>query len=436
MQQKIPTISHATIESLSHDGRGIAHIGGKITFLENALPREEVNFIYNSRRAKFDTGIAIEILKPSPERIVPHCKHYDICGGCILQHLNHQQQIAFKTKVLQEQLKHIAGLEEVNILPPITGPILGYRYKARLSVKYVQKKGGVLVGFHEKNHSHVTETDECPVLHESVGKKINLLSKLIASLSIYQYIPQIEIACSKEITALVIRNLQQLSDDDIKLISDFATKHHLHIYSQSGGIDSIKPINSNQKIPELYYHLPKHNIRITFAPTDFTQINHEINQQLVEHVINLLEVSPEDRILDLFCGIGNFTLPIATKCQKIIGVEGNKTAVVRAEQNAEYNGIKNVEFHTADLTKELPATTWAKENYNKILLDPPRTGAEEICKQIKKFKAQKIVYVSCNPTTFARDAKIIVAHGYKLQNITLADMYPHTGHVEVIALFE
>ncbi len=436
MQQKIPQIGHATIEALSHDGRGITHVDGKITFLENALPGEEVNFIYTNRRSKFDAGTAIEILNSSPDRVVPHCKHYNICGGCVLQHLSHEKQITLKTQALQEQLKHIAGIEKVNLLPPIVGPILGYRSKARLSVKYVKKRNEVLVGFHEKNHSYVTSTEECPILHASVGKKIKLLSKLISSLSIYPYIPQIEIACGNEVTALVIRNLQNFSENDLKLIKAFASEHNFQIYSQSGGIDSIQPINTSQETKELYYTLLSQNIKITFVATDFTQINQAINTQLVTHVLNLLEIKTEDTVLDLFCGIGNFTLPIATKCQKVVGIEGNKTAIIRANQNAECNNIKNIEFHVADLAKELPNAIWNQKQYNKILLDPPRTGAEELCKQIKKFKAQQIIYVSCNPATFARDIKIIIGDGYELESLTLADMYPHTSHVEVIGLLK
>jgi 23S rRNA (uracil1939-C5)-methyltransferase len=434
-QQKTPPITTAIIESLSHEGRGIAHVNNKITFIENALPGEEVKFIYTKRHSRFDTGTAVEILKPSSKRTTPYCKHYDICGGCVLQHLNHQHQLLFKTKILQEQLKHIAGLDVTNFLPPIIGPNVSYRGKARLAVKYVQKKGKVLVGFHEKNSSHVVATEECEILNPRVGKKIHLLSKLITELSIYQHIPQIEIACGNEVTALVLRNLQKFSDTDIELINKFAKEHQFQIYTQSGGIDSVTLINPEPQEKEIYYNLPNHNIKIFFAPNDFTQINYKINIQLVDYVLKLLEIEPIDKVLDFFCGIGNFTLPIATKCEKVIGIEGNKSAVIRAEQNAEYNKIKNAKFYVADLAKELSQATWDGQQYDKILLDPPRTGAEELCRQIKKFGAKKIVYVSCNPATFARDAKIIVEHGYELQNITLADMYPHTSHAEVIGSF-
>ncbi|MBU0744871.1 MAG: 23S rRNA (uracil(1939)-C(5))-methyltransferase RlmD [Gammaproteobacteria bacterium] len=431
--KKIPTLNHAVIDSMSHEGRGIAHINNKTTFIENALTSEEVNFIYNKQHSKFNTGIAVEILKASSDRVPPICKHFNICGGCTLQHLDHQKQIRFKTSVIQEQLKHIGGIETKNILSPILGPESGYRGKARLSVKYVHKKQKVLVGFHEKNGSYVAEIDGCPILHPSVGERINLLKYMISKLSIYQYIPQIEVACGSEVNALVLRNLQNFSDDDIKIINDFSKEHQLQIYSQSGGMETITPITSDPK--PLNYKLPKYDLTINFEPGDFTQINHAINLQLVDLVVSLLEIKPEDKVLDLFCGIGNFTLPIATKCSSIVGIEGNKNAVLRAKQNAIFNNINNAEFYTADLTKELSGTPWSEQQYEKVLLDPPRTGAQELCAHIKKFGAKKIVYVSCNPATFARDAKIITEQGYKLENITMADMYPHTSHMETIAIF-
>jgi len=434
-QKKINTVN---IDSLSHDGRGIAHINNKTLFLENALPEEEVEFVFTKQYSKLSIGKVTTCLKPSSARVTPVCQHYEICGGCSLQHLAHQQQIAFKTKVLQEQLKHIGGLTitSENVLPAIIGPSVGYRSKARLAAKYVQKKQKVLVGFHEKNGAYVVATSECPILKPEVGKKISLLSQLIGSLSIYQHIPQIEIACGDEITALVLRHLQNFSSKDIDLLQEFGAKHQMQFYSQAGGIETVKLITthtaSNDNLPS--YQLINHGIEIIFTPTDFTQINHHINNQLVNHALELLAINPQEKVLDLFCGIGNFTLPIAKKCQHATGVEGNKNAVARAIQNAQHNNIKNAEFYCSDLTQE-SSDTWQQHQYDKILLDPPRTGAQEICTTIKKFGAQKIVYVSCNPATLARDAKEIVAQGYELQNITLVDMYPHTSHMETVASF-
>ncbi|CAL7963683.1 23S rRNA (uracil(1939)-C(5))-methyltransferase RlmD [Gammaproteobacteria bacterium] len=428
-------LNETHVESLSHDGRGIAHINGKIVFLENALPNEKVVFVYVRRHNKFDEAKVVEILHPSPDRVIPECPHFDICGGCSLQHLSHTKQISFKTLAFQEQMKHFGNLDTLNILSPITGPIWNYRNRARLSVKYVQKKQKVLVGFHEKNGRYVAEITQCPILHMAVSKKILDLSNLVAEFSIYNQIPQIEIACGDNVTALLFRHLQKFPDKDLELLQEFGTEHNFQIYLQAGGMETIQPLATN-KIPiSLSYKLTKQNIEMFFAPTDFTQINQAINQQMVAHVLELLDMQSNEKILDLFCGIGNFTLPLATKCNQIVGVEGNKYAIVRAKQNAEYNNIKNAEFYCFDLTKESSALPWAKQQYDKILLDPPRTGAIEICTQIKKFDAKKIVYVSCNHATLARDTKELTNNGYKLQSARIVDMFPHTGHMETIANF-
>ncbi|MEI8055599.1 MAG: 23S rRNA (uracil(1939)-C(5))-methyltransferase RlmD [bacterium] len=418
------------IESLSHDGRGIAHINGKIVFLENALPSEEVTFVYVRRHSKFDEAKVVEILQPSPDRVTPECPHFNICGGCSLQHLNHIKQISFKTLAFQEQMKHFGNLDTINILSPITGPIWNYRSRARLSVKYVQKKQKVLVGFHEKNGRYVAEITQCPILHETVSKKILDIGNLVSQFSIYNQIPQIEIACGNSVTALLFRHLQKFSDKDLELLQKFGAEHDFQIYLQAGGMETIQPTAIS-----LSYKLAKQNIEMLFAPTDFTQINQEINQQMVTHVLELLDAQLDEKVLDLFCGIGNFTLPLATKCNQIIGVEGSKYAIARAKQNAEHNNIKNAEFYCSDLTKELSTQPWAKQQYDKILLDPPRTGAIEACTQIKKFGAKKIVYVSCNHATLARDTKELTNNGYKLQSVRIVDMFPHTGHVETIATF-
>lgn len=424
-----------TINNLSHDGRGIAHINDKITFIENALPQEEVKFVYLKQHSKFNTAKALEILKPSPDRAIPKCEHYSICGGCVLQHLDPNKQIEFKTDVIKEQLKHIGGITTTEFLAPITSSAFGYRNKARLSVKYVHQKQKVLIGFHEKNGSYIAEIDSCPILHPSVGEKINQLSKLIASLSIFQCIPQIEIGVGDKISALVLRNLQPFTAKDISSITSFAREHDFQIYSQSGGIDSVKPITPHN-LDDLSYKLSNQNIEIIFAPTDFTQINPKVNAQLVERVLDLLDIKSDDKILDLFCGIGNFTLPLARKCQRVFGIEGSKTSIMRAKHNAAHNNIANADFYVADLTQKLFDPAWASKKYNKILLDPPRTGAQELCLRIKDFGAQKIVYVSCSGATFARDAKILGENGYVLKNITIADMYPHTSHVESVGVFE
>lgn len=428
-------LNETRVESLSHDGRGIAHINGKIVFLENALPHEKITFVYTCRHSKFDEAKVVDILQISPDRVAPECPHFGICGGCSLQHLNHAKQISFKTLAFQEQMKHFGNLDTINILSPITGPLWNYRSRARLSVKYVQKKQKVLVGFHEKNGRYVAEITQCPVLYAAVSKKILELSDLVAGFSIYNQIPQVEIACGDDVTVLLFRHLQNFSEKDLSLLQEFGAEHNFQIYLQPGGMETIQPLVSNQTAAPLSYKLPEQNIEMLFAPTDFTQINQAINQQMVAHVLALLDVQPNEKVLDLFCGIGNFTLPLATKCSQITGVEGNKYAIDRAKQNAAHNNIKNTAFYCGDLTKELFGLSWAQQQYDKILLDPPRTGALEICAQIKKFGAKKIVYVSCNHATLARDTKELTDNGYRLQSARIADMFPHTGHIETIAEF-
>lgn len=422
------------IKNLSHDGRGIAHVNGKIVFLENGLPNEEVGFIYTRKHSKFDEGKVVEVFNQSLDRAIPKCKHFGICGGCSLQHLNHAKQISYKIEAFREQMQHFGNLDDINILPPITGPIWNYRSRARLSVKYVQKKQKVLVGFHEKNGRYVAETESCPILHETVAEKIAIISKLVASLSLYNKIPQIEVACGDNVSALLFRHLEVFIEKDLELLKNFGNEYGFHIYLQSGGIESIKSL-IDYTSKKLCYQLPKQNIEILFAPTDFTQINQAINQQIVTRVIELLEPNYKDNILDLFCGIGNFTLPLARKCEQITGVEGNKNAIIRAWQNAKHNNINNAKFYCEDLTQNFSESIWVKQKYNKILLDPPRTGAQEICSQIKKLGAKRIIYISCNDATLVRDTKELLQNGYKLQSATVIDMFPHTSHMEIIADF-
>lgn len=422
------------IQSLSHDGRGIANSDGKKTFIFGALPNEKVTFQYLKKHNNYDEGMAIEILEPSLDRINPECPHFPICGGCSLQHLKHVKQISFKINMLQEILQHFGDLKDLQMLSPIIGPIYGYRKRARLSVKYVAKKGKVLIGFHERNGRFVADIDSCKVLDPRVGEKIIHLRELITKLSIYQNIPQIEVAIGDTKIALVFRILKECSDQDLILLSQFADEHNFTIYLQSGGVETVKPLKIDEILGD-FYVLPKHNIKIFFNPTDFTQVNQEINKLMVDRVIELLDPKPDEKILDLFCGLGNFTLPISYKCKEIIGVEGTLAQVKRAQENAAKNSITNAEFFAADLTKDLPITTWCTAHYEKIVLDPPRTGALEICQKMAKFAAKKIIYVSCNPATLARDAKELVNQGYILNRVGIVDMFPHTSHVETIAEF-
>ncbi len=425
----------AQVESLSHDGRGVAHVNGKAVFIEGALPGEQVLFGYVTRRKRHDEGRVEKIISPSPHRVEPRCAHFNICGGCSLQHLSPVAQIAAKQQALLDSLKHIGGVEPEVILAPLTGPHWGYRRKARLGVKFVIKKDKLLVGFREKRSSLLADIEHCEVLHPSVGGLLPALRELIAGLEAYNCIPQIEVAAGDEATALVFRNLVQLSSTDLDQLQRFGATHGMQIYLQPAGPDSVTLIWP--ETAALSYRLPKYNLELFFTPTDFIQVNGAINSAMVERVIELLDPKPHERVLDLFCGLGNFTLPLTRYAAHVTGVEGEAKLIQRARDNAHHNGIGNAEFHACDLSRDLAGQTWAGQHFDKILLDPPRTGALEVIKQLPALDAApRIVYVSCNPATLARDAKELAQLGYKLLSAGVMDMFPHTTHIESVALFE
>lgn len=426
-----------TIESLSHDGRGIAHINGKITFIHGALPSEEVEAKLVSTRSTFNEATTLSVLSASPNRVEPPCPHYDMCGGCSMQHLAPLAQIKYKQQILLDQLQHFGKVKPKSILPPLTDQTLGYRRKARLGVRYVIKKEKLLIGFRERNGRYITEITTCPVLHPNVGEKILALQTLIQSLSQYQQIPQIEVAVGEERTALIIRHLKPLTDQDISKICLFADKLKFDIYLQPKGPDTVHKIWPDDKNDRLIYSLPEQNIEMLFHPCDFTQVNQEINRQMINRAIELLDLQPSDHVLDLFCGLGNFSIPLAKHCKNVTGIEGNQTAVIRAQENAQHNDIKNIQFLTANLSEDISKLSWAKRKYNKILIDPPRSGAFEVIQSLPKINAERIVYISCNPATLARDAGVLVnEYKYTLETVGVMDMFPHTSHVESIALFK
>jgi len=425
----------AQITSLSHEGRGVAQLNNKTTFIDGALPGEEVLFKYKRRRARYDEGNVVEIIKPSPERIPAKCKHFGVCGGCSLQHIDPQSQIQHKQSVLIEQLQHIGNVQPVQVLPPLTGPEWGYRHKARLGVKYVEKKQKVLVGFREKFSPFIAELQHCDVLHPSVGGILEELQDLISELSIYKQIPQIEVAVAENITALVLRHLASFTDADMDRLKNFSQAHHIDLYLQSAGLESVVPLIPEQTTP-LSYRLLDHSIEIIFWPTDFTQVNYEINRAMINRAIEMLELNNSDHVLDLFCGLGNFSLPLARKSAHVIGIEGDENLIERAKFNAQHNGINNVEFHSVNLADEDLQASFLQHDVQKLLLDPPRTGALEIINRLDFKTIDKVVYVSCNPVTLARDAGVLVKDkGFKLQQAGVMDMFPHTTHVESIALF-
>jgi len=367
----------AVITDLTHEGKGVAHIEGKTVFINSALPEEEVEFIYTRKRRQYDEGILHQVIKPSPMRIDAKCEHFSICGGCSMQHLSSEDQIKQKQKILLDNLQRIGHVEAKTIRAPVSGPQWGYRRKARLGVKYVEKKGKVLIGFREKGSRYLADLLSCEVLHPSVGMRLTELSELVASLSVYQMIPQIEVAVGDSSTALVFRHLEIITDEDKEKLTDFAKKYNVDIYLQSGGPKTITPLWPLE--PELYYGLKKYAIKNNFLPTDFVQVNAEINEKIISQVITALDCGKTDHVLELYCGLGNFTLPIAQHVATVTAVEGEVSLIERAKDNAERNKISNVSYHVANLMDETASLSWWKQHdFSAVFLDPPRSGAEQV----------------------------------------------------------
>ena len=436
-KKKLPeTPVKVTIESLAHDGRGIAHVEGKVVFIDEALPGEELEFIYTDSRRDYAEGKVNQLFSQSEFRVEPECPHFGSCGGCSFQHVKNEQQIHIKQGLLIEQFSRIAKVEIPQIWEPLTGPHWGYRRKARMGVKYVAKKGRVLVGFRERRNPFLADIQSCKVMHPSVGEKLMDLSEMIGGLSIKDKIPQIEVAIGDDDCVLAFRVLEPPTDEDKERMRSLGQLHNMSICLQSKGPDTIVPIEGDPEvIPR--YALPDQNIEFKFKPAMFTQVNYEINKKMVSRVIDTLNLNKNDNVLDLFCGLGNFTLPMATKAGHVVGVEGDLLLVIHAKENAILNGLENVEFYAADLTKDVSNQAWAKQKFNKIMLDPSRAGASEVLHNLKHWNPEQILYVSCNPSTLARDAGILVNElGYKLIKAGVMDMFPQTGHVESIALFE
>ena len=428
------------IDRLSHDGRGVASIDGKVGFVSGALPGELVRAQYTNKRSQFDELKTLEVLRPAASRIVPECQYADICGGCSLQHFNSDAQIDFKNSALHEHLKHNTGLTQFTALEPILSSSHHYRRKARLGVRYVHKKEDVLIGFREKNSSFITDMSSCSVLVEPVSELLLPLRELIMDLDSRSTIPQIEVAVGERDEqslhiALIFRHLQALSNGDQNKLKEFARCHALDLYLQPKGPDTIHKLWPENSPDRLQYFLPEFDLTMSFHPGDFTQVNGQINRKIITLAVELLELQDTDNVLDLFCGMGNFTLPMARHSHKVVGVEGSDVMVARAQQNAMLNGIDNTCFYAADLCLDFSNEPWANSGYDKILLDPPRCGAIEIIRQVAKIGARKIVYISCNPATLARDAMELTACGYSLLRAGVMDMFPHTSHVESIAEF-
>lgn len=443
IKQRLPQEPfNAEIESLSHEGRGVAHIDGKTVFISGALPGEKVTFIYTAKSRKHDEGKIEEVLEASPDRVEPKCPHYAICGGCSLQHLSSEAQIEYKQTSMLESLKHLGKVEPQEVFDAITGDSWGYRRKARLGVKYVHKKDRVLVGFRERHGGFLAVMDSCEVLHESVGKKLEAFQTLIYDMDSRDSTPQIEVAVGDQGIALIVRHLKPLSESDQTMWIEFAKAHDYQLYLQPKGpttVHCIWPENPD-KDAVLFYEHKDFNTKVHFGPQDFFQVNSSINRQMVPRAVELLKLTGKERVLDLFCGLGNFTLPIARNAAHVTGVEGDLVMVKRARQTAIANGIENTDYFACNLMAtelELKSEPWLKQQYDCVLLDPPRSGAKEIIEHFSQLKAKRIVYVSCHPATLARDAgELVHTHGYKLLGAGVMDMFPQTAHVESIAVFE
>jgi len=425
----------AEIEGLSHDGRGLTRVDGKTVFVFGALPGERVSMRYTRVQRRYDEAVVEAVLTPAPGRVAPRCSAFGICGGCSLQHLDAAAQVEMKQQTLGDVLTRIGKVQPERWLPPLAAGHWGYRRKARLGVRHVAKKGRVLVGFRERGASFVADMTRCDVLTPEVGERLEALSALIGRLSIRDRLPQIEVAQGDGPVVLILRVLDPPSDPDLDLLADFAAETGFHIYLQEGGVETVRPL-PGQAI-DLHYSLPRHNVRIGFEPTDFTQVNLELNRLMVDQALDLLDPQPDEQVLDLFCGLGNFTLPIARRAQRVVGVEGDDGLVFRAVLNAERNAITNAEFHRADLYGDIELAPWRRQSFDKGLIDPPRSGAWEVLDLIAETGIRRLVYVSCYPSTLARDAERLVhGLGFRLVAAGAMDMFPHTAHVESMALFE
>ncbi|HEU4530688.1 MAG TPA: 23S rRNA (uracil(1939)-C(5))-methyltransferase RlmD [Steroidobacteraceae bacterium] len=421
-----------SIDALDAEGRGVArNPDGKVVFVEGALPGERVAARKISGKRKFDLARATQILGPSPGRREPRCPHFGVCGGCATQHADERTQMAAKQRWLEDNLERIGKVCPESLLPIVYGPEWGYRRRARLSVRRVPSRGGVLVGFRERRSSYIAQMNECHVLPEPVSRLIPEMKALVEKLSVRERVPQIELAIGDNATALVFRHLALLTESDKALLREFSENRGIHVWLQPGGPETAHPLHPAAS--ELYYELPEFGVRIGFRPTDFTQVNHAVNRSLVARAVRLLDPQPGERVADLFCGLGNFSLPLSRRGAQVVGLEGNRELVERARQNAAANGLA-AQFEAMDLSKP---NLEPYAPFGKILLDPPREGAVEIVKSLPAQWPRRIVYVSCDPATLARDAGILVhTKGFRCAAAGVVNMFPHTAHVESIAWFE
>jgi len=445
-QQPIYTFQ---VESLSHEGRGIAHYGshpdhpsekqGKKVFIRYALPGETVRAQITNVVKRLEEADSTALLsEPAAIRIEPKCPHFTVCGGCNMQHIQLDEQIRLKQEVLKSHLEHFAGIQPEQWLPALRSSREDYRRKARIGVRYLPHKDKLVVGFRENQSNKLISIDRCMVLDREFGS-ITALKQLLQSLKAKAAIGHIELAMGDDEIALLVRHTEKLSQQDVNQLKQFALNKQWQLYLQPEGAESLHRVDDPTAAMRLHYALDDFDLKFGFSPLDFTQVNSTINPQMVKLACDLLQLQQGERVLDLFCGLGNFTLPLARcvgETGQVVGVEGSEEMVRRAAENAEINGIIHAHFYSQDLTKDFSHHSWANQGFDALLIDPPRAGAEEIMHYVPKFGAKKIVYVSCNPATLARDAGVLVQHGYRLKKAGVMDMFTHTGHVESIALFE
>ncbi|HSC95244.1 MAG TPA: 23S rRNA (uracil(1939)-C(5))-methyltransferase RlmD [Burkholderiales bacterium] len=426
-----------TVESLDQEGRGVARRDGKTLFIEGALPGERVTCTPYRKKPSYELATLDTVIRPAVQRVAPRCRYFGICGGCSLQHLDVRAQVAVKQRVLEDSLWHIGRVRPEQMLPAIYGPAWGYRHRARLAVRYVPKKGGALVGFHEKRSSYVADMDSCEVLPQRYSVLLRPLRDLVNALSIRSRLPQIEIAAGEEADVLVLRVLEPLLPPDVALLRQFADRHAVSIFLQPGGPDTASPMSPADEA-DLYYTLPEFGLKMRFGPTDFTQVNPAVNRVLVRCALALLDPQPGERVADLFCGIGNFTLAIARLGARVAGVEGSAELLKRAAANAADNALADsASFVQMDLYDPAGISLAALGRLDRMLLDPPRDGAVELVKALPDDGPRRLVYVSCNPGTLARDAAVLAqVRGYRLSAAGVVNMFPHTSHVESIAVFD
>lgn len=427
----------AKITDLSHEGRGIAHVDGKTVFIDDALPGELVEWRRMKRGRNFDEGQLLRVIEPSPERVEPRCVHFGMCGGCVLQHLSVEQQLQFKQKQLMDSLTRIGKVTPQDVLPPLQAGTWNYRRRARLAARWVPKKNRTVVGFRERSTPYIADLQRCEVLQPPMDRLLVPLSELVTALSIRNRVPQIEVAVADNAVALVVRVLEPLTEADTELLRRFGREHSVQMFLQPGGYETVAPMD---EVAPLEYRLPAFDLTLQFLPTDFVQVNGPLNLQMIDRAMTLLAPTANDRVLDLFCGLGNFSLPLARRAGQVVGVEGEAGLVERARANAARNGLTNARFYTANLADEAIASAqftaqWTGK-FDKVLLDPPRAGAKEVLPVVAKSGADTVLYISCHPGSLARDAGILVhEHGYKLRAAGVMDMFPHTAHVESAALF-